>query len=123
MNKKIILLVIAIPLLFNALAIAKKKSRCQRAKMGQKLYRNARAGNCSKCLEAINRHADLNYIGSSSGNTPLHRASQNGHLSTVQLLVGKGAKINLKNKSGKTPLSITKNEEIKNYLKSRGGRE
>ena len=38
------------------------------------------------------------------GWTPLHLAAENGQLTTVRLLLSKGAKINKQNRYGRTPL-------------------
>lgn len=46
-------------------------------------------------------------IGSNSGRTPLSFAAQNGHNSTIKLLVGTGkVEYDLRDNSGRTPLSF-----------------
>jgi len=42
----------------------------------------------------------------STGNAPIHIASQNGHITLVNMLIAKGAKVNVKNKKGNTPLHM-----------------
>jgi len=56
------------------------------------------------------------------GDTPLHDACRLGHAACVKLLVRSGAKRDVKNKKGETPLllaSFLGNEEIKDLLKKR----
>ena len=40
------------------------------------------------------------------GNTPLHHAAVNGHVSTISLLTERSAVINSKNRDGMTPLTL-----------------
>mmetsp|Transcript_26164 Transcript_26164/g.26400 ORF Transcript_26164/g.26400 Transcript_26164/m.26400 type:complete len:233 (+) Transcript_26164:197-895(+) len=47
-----------------------------------------------------------NSVDSNNGNTPIHIASQNGHLNLVEMLIEKGADVNLKNKKGNTALHM-----------------
>ncbi len=43
-------------------------------------------------------------------NTPLHIASNNSHLSIVELVISKGAKVNDKNKNGDSPILLASRE-------------
>lgn len=51
-------------------------------------------------LSSIHHALSLN-LQNASGNTPLHWAALNGHLSAVKLLVGAGADTTVVNKAGK----------------------
>ena len=64
--------------------------------------------------------ADVNAT-NQNGDTALHIAASKGSNAIVQLLVAKGAKLNLKNKLGQTPLSLTEllvSESARSRLKS-----
>jgi uncharacterized protein len=50
--------------------------------------------------------ADLNAAQQTSGNTALHFAALRGSDRIVEFLVGKGARLDVKNKQGKTPLEV-----------------
>ena len=62
------------------------------------------------------------------GNTPLHIAamynSETGNLDggVMAILLTYGAKINAKNKEGKTPLDVASTEEKKEFLRKNGAR-
>jgi ankyrin repeat protein len=51
----------------------------------------------------VNAGADIN-AKESSNSSPLLRASYNGHIEIVKILVNAGADINAKDNNGKTPL-------------------
>ena len=53
---------------------------------------------------------------SNNGWTPLHVASQNGHLDVVKVLVAYGANYDYKNNGGKTPVDIANNDETKTFI-------
>ena len=58
--------------------------------------------------------------------TPLHFAAQGGHKEMVELLISKGADINLENNHGQTPLALAKQvrkSEIAKLLVERGAIE
>lgn len=52
--------------------------------------------------------------------TPLHKAVKQGRKQIVQLLLDKGADVNAKNGSGKTPLFLTSDKEIADLLIGKG---
>jgi len=52
------------------------------------------------CPEAVNSEDTAN------GNRPIHIAAQNGHFATVQLLIEKGALLNVQNQKGNTPIHM-----------------
>ena len=57
----------------------------------------------------------------SKGNTALHLAAEKGKLANLRLLLKKGAKVNAKNKEGKTPLDVaTKRGFVRKELKYKG---
>ena len=58
-----------------------------------------------------------------SGETPLHTASRNGHLSVVKYLISRGADVNKADNSGYTPLhtaSMDGHLPVVEYLMSHG---
>ena len=79
-----------------------------------------------KNLEAgealIKEGADINQTGHHKSNTFLHLTAGVGNLKLVKLCVEKGANVNRKNDMQKTPLDYTKSKEIRDYLKSQGGK-
>ena len=58
-----------------------------------------------ECLLKENRFKDVNCLGSND-ETPLHKASQNGHIEIVKFLIQRGAKVNAKNSTDSTPLHL-----------------
>jgi ankyrin repeat protein len=72
----------------------------------------------AKCLQYLLSKGAVSDINAQTdiGNTPLHFATRSGNMPTVQLLVENGAKINLKNKDGKTALDVASNQHIATYL-------
>ncbi len=66
-----------------------------------------RALECAKV--AIGMGADVNAV-NQAGETALHGAASEGYSEIVQLLVDKGAKLNVRNKRGQTPLALTSAE-------------
>jgi ankyrin repeat protein len=77
---------------------------------GNRLIRQAEKGNTDACLRALTKSdgealsTKVNSKHRASGDTPLHLACLNGHITTAKLLLDKGAKINANNKKGETPL-------------------
>jgi ankyrin repeat protein len=58
--------------------------------------------------------------------TPLHRAAVAGHTEAAEVLIGKGADVNAKDKQGRTPLSLAearRHTEIAEMLRKHGGKE
>ena len=54
--------------------------------------------------------ADLNEA-NLAGDTALHAAASNGYTTLIQLLADRGAKLDVKNQNGQTPLALTSGEE------------
>lgn len=50
------------------------------------------------------------------GDTPLHSAAWKGHAEAVRMLLDKGARVDLKNNEGKTPLDLAKDAETEALL-------
>jgi ankyrin repeat protein len=48
----------------------------------------------------------VNCVDSNNGNCPIHIAAQNGHFETVQLLIKRGADLNVQNAKGNTPIHM-----------------
>ena len=65
-------------------------------------------------LKALFLHKDNN------GRTPLHQAAIEGHLAVVQSLVEQGAEVKAKDAFGLTPLDLSTNKDVTNYLKGKG---
>lgn len=55
-------------------------------------------------------------LADNAGNSPLHVAVRGRHRDTVRLLVGKNGKHDVLNTSGKSPMSLAKDKEMKNIL-------
>ncbi|MGH9332103.1 MAG: ankyrin repeat domain-containing protein, partial [Vicinamibacterales bacterium] len=55
----------------------------------------------------VEKGADVNAV-NNLGNTALHYAAQQGNERIVEFLIGKGAKLDLKNKQGRTPAEVAK---------------
>jgi ankyrin repeat protein len=53
------------------------------------------------------------------GNTALHYAAQTGASRIVEYLVGKGAKLDVYNYSGQTPIDMTRSQPVKKLLEAR----
>ena len=54
----------------------------------------------------LTMNADINDRTKVGGATPLHRAAYNGHNKLVELLLAKGANVNVKGEEGITPLYL-----------------
>ena len=55
-----------------------------------------------------------------NGRTPLHWASNNGHVAIVSLLVAKGANVTVVDNSGKTPRDLARSAEVLAALTGKG---
>jgi hypothetical protein len=76
--------------------------------------------NDSRVVQLLIDHgADPNTRASRSGFTPLHRASENGRIEVVRLLIEHGANVEMQDKYGRTPLNVASGDqrgEIKELL-------
>ena len=79
------------------------------------LYLASRNEHTKLCEYLINKGLLLNEV-SNDGNTALHIAAFYGHYDVVKLLLNYGAKINIKNNSGKLPKDLAMTKEIKDLL-------
>ncbi|KAN0133396.1 Ankyrin repeat-containing domain protein [Lactarius tabidus] len=73
-------------------------------------------------LELLQHGADK-YVLDSRGESPLHNASQRGHLDLVEILLGGGVDVNLRNFVDETPLAVALfrgNIEVAHFLIERG---
>ena len=68
------------------------------------LLEAAEAGKTDLVELLLNAGADINHMGTMSYDRPLTIAARNGHLTTVQTLIARGAKVNQKNFDGNTAL-------------------
>ena len=50
------------------------------------------------------------------GNTPLHKASENGHVEVITALLAAGADKSIEAWLGETPLDVADNQDCKNAL-------
>ena len=66
--------------------------------------------------ELCDHGANVNAAKTNDGSTSLILASYNGHLEIVRALLKAGANLRLKNKHGKTALSLADNRAIKNLI-------
>ncbi len=55
--------------------------------------------------------------------TPLHAAASQGHASMVLLLIERGAEVNARDDADRTPLRLTKKQEVADALRQHGGTE
>jgi len=83
------------------------------------LMRGAEEGNLEKVKFALERYGDVNIRCIYTGQTPLFKASEKGHLTIVKLLLKNGANLNVKDKDGATPLHVASyygNQEVVKLL-------
>lgn len=69
----------------------------------------------------VNNGAKVDIADPSNQLTPLHLACSNNNSTIVKMLLKKGALINPTDKSGATPLTLTKDETLRKYLAAKGG--
>ncbi|XP_014289691.1 ankyrin repeat domain-containing protein 29-like [Halyomorpha halys] len=86
------------------------------------LHLAARGGHVGVVTLLLDRGAELT-AKTYKDSTPLMLASLYGHLDVVKLLFGRGAPLNDGDNDGMTALGRAHNEDIRNYLKSKGGIE
>jgi cytohesin len=67
----------------------------------------------------IDYNANVN-IGNGLGNTPLHLAAWRGDIEIVKYLVNHGAEVNTRNNDNETPLGMAENDDVYNFLVTRG---
>jgi ankyrin repeat protein len=63
----------------------------------------------------LDNGADINAV-SELGRTPLHYAAMNGDKELIEFLFKHGAKLSIKDKDGKTPLDLSKNEVVTKWI-------
>lgn len=83
----------------------------------------AATGNETLLKLLIERGADLNARGAGRGSTAMHEAAQAGHAEIVRLLLRAGAKPDVRNLSGRTPLQIAtgwRKENVKKVFAEAG---
>ena len=51
-----------------------------------------------------------------NGDTPLHNASDNGHLEVVKALIRAKAHVRIENNQGKAPVDVARTNEIRQYI-------
>jgi cytohesin len=76
-------------------------------------------------IVAVKQHlaAGTNVNAKRNGTTPLHSAAFNGHKEIAELLIAKGADVNVLNAGGYTPLDLANNNpEIADLLRKHGGK-
>jgi len=59
---------------------------------------------------------------SEMGRTTLHSAAREGHTEVIELLIAKGADVNVKDKDGTTPLDMADDKETADLLRKHGGK-
>ena len=64
----------------------------------------------------IQAGGEVNEQDEEDGSTPLHDASENGHVEVITALLAAGADKTIKNKDGRTPYDYAKNQDCKNAL-------
>ncbi|CAF4120098.1 unnamed protein product [Adineta steineri] len=80
------------------------------------LYVACRFGQTSVAEWLLDKGANINFQLPGKRSTPLHGAAFNKHLSTVELLLSRGADINIKNSYSSTPIDDAQTDEIKKLL-------
>ena len=89
------------------------------------IHQAAKDGNIKAVKQHLAAGTDVNAQASISGRTPLHYAAWKGHKEIAELLIAKGADVNVKDEDGDTPLdyAITfKRTELADLLRKHGGK-
>ncbi len=89
---------------------------------GDDLVEAAHTGNLSKVRALLKKETDVDHE-NSVGATALIIASQEGHEPIVQILLDKGAEVNVRENGGRTALKFAKTQKIKTLLKAAGASE
>jgi len=92
------------------------------------LFEAARNGNNEAAKQHLDAGADVNAAfasPSANGVTPLHLAAASNNRKLVELLIAKGANVNVKDENGRTPLYYAiarKNPKTADLLRKHGGK-
>jgi len=89
---------------------------------GDDLVEAAHTGNLSKVRALLKKETDVDHE-NSVGVTALIIASREGHEAIVQILLDKGAEVNVRENGGRTALKFAKTQKIKTLLKAAGASE
>ena len=89
---------------------------------GDDLVEAAHTGNLSKVRALLKKETDVDHE-NSVGVTALIIASREGHEAIVQILLDKGAEVNVRKNGGRTALKFAKAQKIKTLLKAAGASE
>jgi Ankyrin repeats (3 copies) len=95
------------------------------------LHHHALEGNLDKLKEVLDKHEHLVNVRDVNGWTALHEAIRKGETEMVQLLLDRGAEMNIRTgtkENGDSPLVLAKtylgaNHEVTKLLESRGAKE
>jgi prolyl 4-hydroxylase len=95
------------------------------------LHHTILEGNVDKLTDVLDKHEHLINVRDVNGWTALHEAVRKGQINVVELLLNRGAELNLRtgeNEDGDSPLSLAKvyhgpDHAVTKLLESRGARE
>ena len=79
---------------------------CSRTGAERKLLANSRDGNLSIVQVLVDRHHVSPNVTNTDGQTPLMLSAERGHREIVQFLLVKGADAQIKDRQGRTALSL-----------------
>lgn len=89
----------------------------------QKLYEAIQKNNVSKIMDLLQKEVDIDWQNPEDNlKTPLHVAIESGNSISVALVLGKGAKIHLRDSKGRAALNVaiqSNNKEVLNLLANR----